>query len=382
MQGEANHLTHIAILKYLFVLIDELLLKITSYHKHHKFFLTGTSSHNSEEMYGILSMSHQLRAVETGNISISIFKPNLKQEEESFSPEKRPSMSNFQDQKLPVNIQQFCTADSNDVVVDQKTEISPTTLTDEQMFTPNFVPSDKITLLDSIKNAIAEQFVTVKGKVHSLGTVKKITTKLNKTLDKQEGILIDPSGQMKILLWEDQVNSIETGETYIFKNLPVKDNQYKERYLNPPKGGNNYSIAVAESYQEQLPEAEVIPDTLVVAQQSICGVSNISKLKPCLICGNKVILKNDKLANCTKCRMTVKVESCIHDRQLKIHVLTSENKTVCISVFNSEIGLLFSLCKLDAQCTEDELLENLLELSEVQIQYDSITCKLVDITHL
>ena len=88
-----------------------------------------------------------------------------------------------------------------------------------------------------------------------------------------------------------------------------------------------------------------IPDTLVVAQGSICGMSNISKSKSCLICGNRVILKNDKLASCTKCRMTVKVESCIHDWQLKIK--------------------------------NHELLENLLELSEVQIQYDSITCKLV-----
>ena len=237
-------------------------------------------------------------------------------------------------------------------------------------------------MFDSIKNAIAEQFITVKAKLHSLGTVKKITTKLNKTLDKQERILIDPSGQMKILLWEDQVNSIRTGETYIFKNLRVKDNQYKEHHFNPPKGGNNYSIAVTESYQEQLPEAGVIPNTLVVAQRNICGVSNISKSKLCLICGNRGILKNDKLANCTKCRMTVKVEFCIHEWQLKIHVLTSENKTVCISLLKSEIGLLFSLCKLDAQCTEDELLENLLELSEVQIQYDSITCKLVDITGL
>ena len=100
---------------------------------------------------------------------------------------------------------------------------------------PNFVPSDRITSLDLIKNAISEQFVTVNAKVHTLGDVKKITTKLNKTLDKQEGILLDPSGQMKILLWEDQVNSIKTGQTYIFKNLRVKDNQYKESYLNPPK---------------------------------------------------------------------------------------------------------------------------------------------------
>ena len=38
-------------------------------------------------------------------------------------------MRYFQDQKLPVKIQQLCTADSNDEVVDQKTEILPTTLT-------------------------------------------------------------------------------------------------------------------------------------------------------------------------------------------------------------------------------------------------------------
>ncbi len=299
-----------------------------------------------------------------------------------FTPEKRVNMSMFQDQKVPVKIQQFRTAASNDVAVDQKTEISPTTLTEEQVFTPNFVPSDRITSLDSIKNAISEQFVTVQAKVHTLGDVKKITTKLNKTLDKQEGILLDPSGQMKILLWEDQVNSIETGQTYVFKNLRVKDNQYKERYLNPPKSSNNYSVTVAESYQEQLPEAEVVPDTLVVTQGNICGVSNISKSKSCLVCGNRVILKNDKLANCTKCRMTVKLESCIHDWQLKIHVLTSESKTIRVSVFNSEIGLLFSLCDLDAKCTEDELLESLLQLPDVQIQYDSISNKLVNIEAL
>ena len=143
----------------------------------------------------------------------------------SFSPEKRVNKSMFQDQKVPVKIQQFCTAASNDVVVDQKTKISPTTLTEEQVFMPNFVPSDRITSLDSIKNAISEQFVTVKAKVHTLGVVKKIT-KLNKTLNKQGG--------------------------HIFNNLHVKDNQYKERYLNPPKSCNNYSVTVAESYSRNV----------------------------------------------------------------------------------------------------------------------------------
>jgi hypothetical protein len=352
------------------------------YHKHliKIILLTDTSSQNSEEMFGYLV---NVSPVKTSG-SRKYFNFNIQTKSETrrgvcFSPEKRTNMTTFQDQKVPVKIQQFRTAASNDLIVDQKTEVSPTTLTEEQMFTPNFVPSDRITSLDTIKNAIGEQFVTVKAKVHSLDSVKKITTKLNQTLDKQEGILLDPSGQMKILLWQDQVNSIKEGETYIFKNLRVKDNQYKERYVNPPKDCNNYSVTVAESYQEQLPEAEVIPETLVVAQGNICGVSNIAKSKSCLLCGNRVIPKNDKIANCTKCRVTVKLQSCLHDWQLKIHVLTSQNKTVRLSVFNSEIGLLFSLCDLDPTCTEDDLLESLLQLSDVQIQYDSITNKLVDI---
>ena len=87
-------------------------------------------------------MSHQSKAVETENISTSISKPNPIQEEESVSPQRKANMSHFQDQKVPVKINQFCTAASNDVVVDQKTEISPTTLTEEQMLTPNFVPSE------------------------------------------------------------------------------------------------------------------------------------------------------------------------------------------------------------------------------------------------
>ncbi|CAB4017125.1 Hypothetical predicted protein, partial [Paramuricea clavata] len=110
---------------------------------------------------------------------------------------------------------------------------------------------------------------------------------------------------------------------------------------------------IAESYQEQLPEAEVIPETLVIAQGNIYGVSNIAKSKSCLLCGNRVIPKNDKISNCTKCRMTAKLQSCLQDWQLKIHVPTSQKKTVRLSVFNSEIGLLFPLCDLDPTCNEE-----------------------------
>lgn len=78
--------------------------------------------------------------------------------------------------------------------------VSPAVLNEEQMSTPVFVPTDIVTQLNSLKNASAEQFVAIKVKVHSLDGVKKITTKLKQSLNKQEGVWVDPSGQMKIIL--------------------------------------------------------------------------------------------------------------------------------------------------------------------------------------
>ena len=139
--------------------------------------------------------------------------------------------------------------------------------------------------------------------------------------------------------------------------MQVKDNQYKEHYLNPPKNGDEYSCTTTESYEEQLPEAEIIPDTLIEAQGNICRVtSNVAKTKSCLVCqGTKVIPKNEKIANCPKCRITVKLQSCINDWQLKIIFVTSQKTTLRLSVFNSEISLLLSLCHLDTTCTEDDI---------------------------
>ena len=64
---------------------------------------------------------------------------------------------------------------------------------------------------------------------------------MHETLNRQD-VLVDPSGQVEIVLWQDQVDSLSEGETYVFKNLRVKDSQYKERYVNPPKVVANFHL--------------------------------------------------------------------------------------------------------------------------------------------
>ena len=50
----------------------------------------------------------------------------------------------------------------------------------------------------------------------------------------QDGTIIDPTGQINIALRQDQVDSISEGKTYVFKHIKRKDNQFGERYINPP----------------------------------------------------------------------------------------------------------------------------------------------------
>ena len=96
----------------------------------------------------------------------------------------------------------------SEVIIDQTT-IAPTALDEETMFKPKLVARDCVTPLSDIKKTAPEQFVKVKAKVHRLGSVSLITTKRNRqTLRKQEGILVDTSDQIKIVLWKDQVNTI------------------------------------------------------------------------------------------------------------------------------------------------------------------------------
>ncbi|XP_033107225.1 uncharacterized protein LOC117109093 [Anneissia japonica] len=340
---------------------------------------SSTSSQGSEEkMLGyITNVSPMKNSGSKKYFNFNVHTKSKTKRGVCFSPNKRPTMTNFQNQKVPVKIEHFRTNSSptgTDVIIHQQTNITSTVLSEEQMFTPVSVPTDTITSLNTIKNAIPEQFVTIKAKVHSLGSVKRITTKLNQVLRKQEGILLDPTGQIKILLWEDQVDSVKDGETYIFKNIRVKDNQFKERYLNPPKNINEYSCTSTCEYEEKLPEAEVIPDTIVEATGNICGIANLSKSKICLVCGTNIIPKNNQNGNCPKCKMIVRIKSCNDDWHLKIIFVTNQKKTLRLSVFNSEFNLLLSLCNLQRSCTEDEITEALLNLDDdLQIEYDAVT---------
>lgn len=302
-----------------------------------------------------------------------------------FSPEKKTLLARLQEQKSPVKISKFkinTNSPTKDIVINQDTEITRTELNAESAFTLVTIPTDSITTLESLSNAIPEQLITIKAKVFTLGLVKKIITRNKQELNKQDGTLVDPTGQINIVLWQEQENSIEEGQTYVFKHIKVKDNQYGERYLNPPKNSITYSATVCEHHEEPLPDVNVLPDTIMQTDAIICGVKDITIFKACFACNTKITENNGK-ASCTKCRMTVKKQLCKAQCFMKVLFMTvPQRKIIQLSVFSNEASSLASLINLNIHdCTTEQLQQQLIDdLETLHVSYDSATNKLVEAT--
>lgn len=76
--------------------------------------------------------------------------------------------------------------------------------------------------------------MAVKGEVAHVSGVKHINTNSHRKLRKQEILIRDPTACMKVILWEDYVETVECDKMYEFKNLQVKVST-SVRYLNTPK---------------------------------------------------------------------------------------------------------------------------------------------------
>ena len=113
---------------------------------------------------------------------------------------------------------------------------------------PNSEPDqsnkNEIFSLRNLNNIAAEQLITVKAKIVNLSGVKVVPL-ANKTLQKQEIDISDPTGTSKLLLWgENCEQSLDSGVTYIFSNFRLKV-RGKSRYLNSPKMGDSSVTATS-----------------------------------------------------------------------------------------------------------------------------------------
>ena len=129
-------------------------------------------------------------------------------------------------------------------------------------------------------------------------------------LRKQDVIVVDNTGQVKVTLWQDHIDSLKVGQSYYLENMSVRT--YNNlNYLTPSM---SYSVkALGEPMQDVVESIAVgddleSPTTLIDAE--IGGVGDISKTQLCLLCKGTVTAINDTIGKCNSCTATVHLSKC------------------------------------------------------------------------
>ena len=245
-----------------------------------------------------------------------------------FSPEKHFEMNNAQCSKSPVRLQNIRLNEKNgkkDVVILKQTKIA-TLPSIDCTYSEDLDTSSLTTDIANLRQVAPEQLVSLKVEVAYVDSVKKITTQYGSFLMKQELIVRDPTGSVKLILWEDNVETLELHKTYLLQNVRVKALK-NEKYINTAKS-EKFLFSVADEFEANL--APVDNDITGLATSSvhgkIVGVLNASYTLACLSCFKKVIPKSEKMSNCQTCKMMQYLKSCFRQWYLRVLIETTQNE--------------------------------------------------------
>lgn len=156
---------------------------------------------------------------------------------------KKHHFESFSKSKTPVKMKKFrleTKGNSEDLLMDETVSIEEFPEID---FASREIPANlTISMLKS--NICVGQLLTIKAKLVSLTPVKEIKSHLKLV----EGLLIDPTDCIKVTIWQEHIDDVQQGNTYIFKNLRLKKNSLTgEIYVNTAKADQT-TITIANQF--------------------------------------------------------------------------------------------------------------------------------------
>ena len=84
--------------------------------------------------------------------------------------------------------------------------------------------------IDTLKKTSPQQLVNLKATVKSISGSKMVKVQSG-SLNKSSATLVDPTGSITAVFWQEWADCVDIDKTYIFKNLRVKKKQFFRRSL-------------------------------------------------------------------------------------------------------------------------------------------------------
>ncbi len=108
--------------------------------------------------------------------------------------------------KSPVKLQNYKFSTTKDIIIDQKISLSP--LQEVPFAMSKITTASDVINIGSLLSVTAEQIITLKVEVAHIASVQTILTQHHGQLQKQEVMLRDPTGTIKLILWEQYVDAL------------------------------------------------------------------------------------------------------------------------------------------------------------------------------
>ena len=288
-----------------------------------------------------------------------------------FSPKKRKLIDTHSKNETPVELKRcrFETKyNSEDLVLNDDVQIKefPEVDFQKKQLPTNFT-------ISTLKSVSVGQLVTIKAKVVAKSATQQVSSYMHSgQLSLVEAQVIDCTGCIKVVLWEEFQNNVELEKTYIFNNLRLKKNSSSnEIYLNTAKGDKT-TITPTELFQVALAIPVSMYDSNTPTRQAeILAVEKLNSYFSCFKCQRKVqTAPHSSIVKCNNCNIHQKTKAC--KQKWIAHVLFSiDDENVVLTLFDNIFQLLIKDQKLSPQVTESEMTEILLTLPKVKVTYDA-----------
>lgn len=178
--------------------------------------------------------------------------------------------------------------------------------------------------------------VNIAGNILFNGTAETVNV-CGKT-SKQEALFTDNSGSLHLVLWEQDIRKMETGQCYTIPNVAI--NEFNAaNYLTLTKHST-----VNEADKLKIDRQDDVPDKTqqLKVQFPPDRINYVQSYLSCNKCHSKTMLSYKKIIKCSECGLMQLKSKCRHKIMASILMITGKD-TVSLNIFDDMIKQLYSI---------------------------------------
>ena len=199
--------------------------------------------------------------------------------------------------------------------------------------------SSKMVKVADIGSLTVKQEIELTCKVVKVSDVSLVTkSRDSKELKKQDVMIGDETGTCRLVLWEDDVESLEEGKSYKFGSIGVRS-YGGIKYLSFTVKSSKEGVEDLEEVNEELIEGEDSDDKGRSISGEISAIISSTEYLSCQICHSKVESEDGVVAKCSKCAALMKVSGCEKMKSAKFIVKDANSgREVTLSAFEPTLS--------------------------------------------